>query len=127
MKYIKLFKEMSEWKVEVRPKWSKFNESLSCGNIYFNDEEYPGFMYVKEIQTNYKMYWIGCHSDEIIESDLVKDSDLDVYWLSSPDGLEKFAYELVPYKNFWILDIVDSREMSNYTIKSDYFPSHKGQ
>ena len=112
MKHIKLFEN--------------FNES-DCGNIYFNDDRHPGFMYVEEIKPSYRMYWVGCHSDEVIESKLIKDPDLDVYWLNSPTGPEKFAWELTPHNNIWILDIIDGKEMNRYIEKFDYFPCDKGQ
>jgi hypothetical protein len=44
----------------------KLNESNEIGKVYFNYEEYPGFMYVKEILPKYQMYWIGTESDEVI-------------------------------------------------------------
>ncbi len=106
-------------------------EIVSKGNVYFYDKEYPGYMYVKEILPYYKMYWIGYRDSEIYEVNMVKDNDMNVYWLQTPTG-EEFAYELLPhteiYTNLmephWSLQPIDEYEIDKYSQENLIFPTH---
>lgn len=105
----------------------KLNESNQIGTVYFNDEKYPGFMYVKEILPKYQMYWIGTETDEVIPTELLKDEEMDLYWLRSPDG-KTFAYEIFKHENgYFILDLLEPQELNKYLRDGgEWFPSGKG-
>ena len=102
----------------------KLNDN-EIGKVYFNDEEYPGFMYVKEILPKYQMYWIGTESDEVIPTELTKDNEMDLYWLKSPDG-KTFAYEIFKHQ-YLVLELSEPQEMNKYLRDGgEWFPSDKG-
>lgn len=102
------------------------NDYNKIGKVYFNDEKYPGFMYVKEILPKYQMYWIGIETNDVIPTELVKDDEMELYWLESPDG-NTFAYEIFKHENgYLILDLLDPREMNKYVREGEWFPSDKG-
>jgi len=105
----------------------KLNESNNIGKVYFNDEKYPGFMYVKEVLPKYQMYWIGTESDEVISAELTKDNEMDLYWLQSPDG-KTFAYEIFKHQNgYLVLELIEPQEMNKYLRDGgEWFPSDKG-
>jgi hypothetical protein len=102
----------------------KLNESNPIGKVYFNDEQYPGFMYVKEILPKYQMYWIGTESHETIPTELVKDNEMNLYWLKSPDG-KTFAYEIFKHQDgYLVLDLLEPQEMNKYLRDGGkWFPS----
>ena len=106
----------------------KENENTHIGKVYFNDEKYPGFMYVKEILPKYQMYWVGTMTNEVLPTELIKDDDMDIYWLKSPDG-ETFGYEIFEYdfkgEKYLVLDFVDPQEMETYLRNGgEWFSSH---
>jgi hypothetical protein len=102
-------------------------ENTHTGKVYFNDEKYPGFMFVNEILPKYQMYWANTESDEVLPAELTKDGDMDVYWLESPDG-KTFGYEIFEHdfegKKYFVLDLVDPQEMDKYLRKGgEWFPT----
>jgi|694.fasta_scaffold00170_42 hypothetical protein len=106
----------------------KENENNRLGKVYFNNENYPGFMYVKEILPKYQMYWVGTMTNEVLPTELIKDDDMDIYWLESPDG-KTFGYELfeddLKGKKYLVLDLVDPQEIEKYLRNGgEWFPSH---
>lgn len=106
----------------------KENENNRLGKVYFNNENYPGFMYVKEILPKYQMYWVGTMTNEVLPTELIKDDDMDIYWLESPDG-KTFGYELFEHdlkgKKYLVLDLVDPQEIEKYLRNGgEWFPSH---
>lgn len=104
----------------------KLNEVNQVGKVYFNDEEYPGFMYVKEILPKYQMYWIGTDINEVVPAELTKDEEMDLYWLKAPDG-RTFAYEIFRHDNgYLILDLLEPEELNKYLSDGGkWFPSDK--
>lgn len=101
--------------------------SQSLGKVYFNDEKPPGFMYVKEMVPKYQMYWIGTKTDEVIPTELVKDEEMDLYWLKSPDG-KTFGYEIFKHESgYLILDLLEPQGLNNYLRDGGrWFPSDRG-
>ena len=106
----------------------KENENTRIGKVYFNDEKYPGFMYVKEILPKYQMSWVGTITDEVVPTELIKDDDMDIYSLESPDG-KTFGYEIFEYdlngKKYLVLNLVDPQEIEKYLRDGgEWFPSY---
>ncbi len=123
MKYLKNFNETIK-NDEINAKEPSVDlDDYKIGKVYFNDDKYPGFHYVKEILPKYQMYWIGTESNEIIPAFLEKDED-GIYWLESPDG-KFFGYEIFKHaKGYLILDLFYPEEMQKYLIDGGkWFPS----